>query len=83
MLDQVSGVRVDDEDGTADGVDDDDPAVGGRGQAGGDVDEPDADAANEVAAVVENLLDEELLTFLAPEADFRCERDLLNENNIL
>ena len=55
MLDQVSGVRVDDENGTADGVDDDDPAVGGRGQAGGDVDEPDADAANEVAAVVENL----------------------------
>ena len=83
MLDQVSGVRVDDEDGTADGVDDDDPAVGGRGQAGCDVDEPDADAANEVAAVVENLLDEELLTFLAPEADLRCERDLLNETHFL
>ena len=55
VLDQVSGIRVDDEDGSADGVDDDDAAVGGRCEAGGDVDEPDADAANEVTAVIEHL----------------------------
>lgn len=53
--DQTSGFRVDHEDGSADGVDHHHEAVGGRGQASRDVDEPDADAVNELATVAEKL----------------------------
>ena len=52
---KISDIRVDHEDGSTDGVNYDHETIRGRGEAGRNVDEADADAVCEFTALVKNL----------------------------